>query len=216
MTNSSFIKHSCCWANNWQIRLLNKLSGLDMLWLYLLYTCSIFLFGLLSFCIFVPLIKCLKDLPLKSQKSPLLSKFLKWRSLIDCPRVGTELAGQLKALPSAHEWCGIVKWNLLQKWSAGVRRLFFIIVIVNNDFDVLRIEPGFQVAQCGNGGFTCKLPLALPVAKIAQLVQIISLIQKIAEYLGKPSFKKTSVLWKTFIKWWPPPVLYLWNPYSDF
>ena len=36
--------------------------------------------------------------------------------------------------------------------------------------------------------------------------------------LGKPSFKETRIVWKTFTKWWPPPptpVLYLWNPYSD-
>ena len=81
-----------------------------------------------------------------------------------------------------------------------MRRLFFIIVIVNNDFDVLRIEPGFQVAQCGNGGFTCKLPLALPVAKIAQLVQIISLIQKIAEYLVLQDFLSEMTMTKTYTK----------------
>ena len=25
------------------------------------------------------------------------------------------------------------------------------------------------------------------------------------DFLGKPSFKKTWILWKTFTKWWPPP-----------
>ena len=33
---------------------------------------------------------------------------------------------------------------------------------------------------------------------------------------GSHLLKNNTVLWKTFIKWWPPPVLYLWNPYSDF
>ena len=78
--------------------------------------------------------------------------------------------------------------------------MFFIIVIVNNDFGVLRIESGLQVAQCGNGGFTCKLPLALPVAKIAQLVQIISSLQKIAEHFVLQDFLSEMKMTKTYTK----------------
>ena len=33
---------------------------------------------------------------------------------------------------------------------------------------------------------------------------------------GSHHLKKKGILRKTFTKWWPPLVLYLWNPYSDF
>ena len=33
---------------------------------------------------------------------------------------------------------------------------------------------------------------------------------------GSHRSKNNGILWNNFIKRWPPPVLHLWNPYSDF
>ena len=64
---------------------------------------------------------------------------------------------------------------------------------------------------------TCYIFITICVVSRKQKLFLLFLPLRInSQSLGKPLPEKSGILWKSFIKRWPlPPVLLLWNPYSE-